>query len=101
MDNQCSISVGWRNDSRQVTIVLDTTLLRQNYVGKVGIQFHGQLSILMRTEVAKKGDGDSDALFKAPQAKAVRLSPQKYKYGERVWFRNIKSGFRHVFQYDI
>ena len=29
--DQCSISVGWRNDSRQVTIVLDTTLLRQNY----------------------------------------------------------------------
>merc|ERR1711871_1393226 len=101
MDDRCSISVGWKNDSRQVTIVLDTTSLRQNYIGKVGIQFHGQLNILMRTEVARKGDGDSDIAFEARQSKAVRLTPQKYKYGERVWFRNIKSGFRHVFQYDI
>ena len=93
-DDGCSISVEWKNDSRQVTIVVDTTLLRDNYIGKLGIQFHGQSKISMRQE----GGRDYD---EGLQAKVVRVPPRKYKYGERVWFRSIKSGFRHVFQYDM
>ena len=95
------ISVGWKNDSRQVTIVLDTTSLRQNYIGKVGIQFHGQLNILMRTEVARKGDGDSDIAFEARQSKAVRLSPQNTSMGKEYGFVISKVASRYVFQYDI
>ena len=99
--NRSSVLVGWKNDSRHVSIVLDATALGPNYIGKLGIQFHGQSKIFLHKEATEEGDRDPDTRFERSRAKHIRLSKEKYRYGERVWFRNIQSGFRHVFQYDL